>query len=96
MRIAGADEPSAPPFYGILPLALEKERLVAGIVLTAPIMLLTWLRGAFEVYEIDARRRTVRYRDAAGRPRIEYRMTPGEEASARAWFEEQDESIDSP
>jgi len=55
-------------------------------------MLLTKLRGAFKFYEIDARKRTVRYRDTADGPWIEYQVTPEEEASARAWFEEQEES----
>ena len=91
-RAIESNEPSAPPFYGILPLALKKGRLAAGIILTAPVMLLTKLRGAFKFYEIDARKRTVRYRDAADGPWIEYQVTPEEEANARAWFEEQDES----
>jgi hypothetical protein len=83
-----AGKPSAPPFYGILPLALHKGRLVAGIVLTAPLMLLTKLRGAFGFYEVDAGKRTLRYRDHADDPWIEYRVTPEDEARARAWFDE--------
>lgn len=89
-RATEPDHPDAPPFYGILPLALRKGQLVAGIVLTAPVMLLTKLRGAFDFYEVDARKRTIRYRSAAGDPWVEYQVRPQEEASARAWFEEQD------
>lgn len=83
-------KPDAPPFYGLLPLAVRKGQLVAGIVLTAPVMLLTKLRGAFKFYEVDARERTIRYRNDAGDPWTEYKVTPADEARARAWFEEQD------
>ena len=85
-------KPDAPPFYGLLPLAIRKGQLVAGIVLTAPVMLLTRLRGAFKFYEVDAGKRVVRYRNAAGDPWIEYAVKPEEEARARAWFEEHDET----
>ena len=88
-----ATEPAradAQPFYGLLPLAVRKGQLVAGIVLTAPVMLLTKLRGAFKFYEVDARERTIRYRNDAGDPWTEYKVTPADEARARAWFEEQD------
>ena len=68
----------------------SQGQLVAGIVLTAPVMLLTRLRGAFKFYEVDAGKRVVRYRNAAGDPWIEYAVKP-EEARARAWFQEQDE-----
>ena len=84
-------KPDAPPFYGLLPLAIRKGQLVAGIVFTAPVMLLTRLRGAFKFYEVDAGKRVVRYRNAIGDPWIEYAVKPEEEARARAWFEEQDE-----
>ena len=90
-RATESAKPDAPPFYGILPLAIRKGQLVAGIVLTAPVMLLTKLRGAFKFYEVDARKRTIRYRNAAADPWIEYKVKPDEEASARAWFKEQDE-----
>ena len=80
----------AQPFYGLLPLAVRKGQLVAGIVLTAPVMLLTKLRGAFKFYEVDARERTIRYRNDAGDPWIEHQVKPDEEASAREWFEEQE------
>ena len=89
-RATEPDRPDAPPFYGFLPLALRKGQLVAGIVLTAPVMLLTKLRGAFGFYEVDARKRTIRYRSNAADPWTEYKVTPEEEAGARAWFEEQD------
>jgi hypothetical protein len=89
-RATEPDRPDAPPFYGLLPLALRKGQLVAGIVLTAPVMLLTKLRGAFGFYEVDARKRTLRYRSNAADPWIEYQVAPEEAASARAWFEEQD------
>ncbi|MFO1474739.1 MAG: hypothetical protein U1F20_09675 [Lysobacterales bacterium] len=92
---AGATEPAkpdAPPFYGLLPLAIRKGQLVAGIVLTTPVMLLTRLRGAFKFYEVDAGKRVVRYRNAAGDPWIEYAVKPEEEARAHAWFEEHDET----
>ena len=89
-RATESAQPDAPPFYGLLPLALRKGQLVAGIVLTAPVMLLTKLRGAFDFYEVDARKRTIRYRNAAGDPWSEYKVKPEEEASARAWFEQQD------
>ena len=85
-------KPDAPPFYGLLPLAIRKGQLVAGIVFTAPVMLLTRLRGAFKFYEVDAGKRVVRYRNAAGDPWIEYAVKPEEEARARAWFEEHDET----
>jgi flagellar biosynthesis GTPase FlhF len=81
--------PDATPFYGILPLALRKGQLVAGIVLTAPVMLLTKLRGGFRFYDIDVERRTIRYRNDADAAWIDYTVTPQEEASAREWFEEQ-------
>ena len=90
-RATDSAKPDAPPFYGILPLAIRKGQLVAGIVLTAPVMLLTKLRGAFKFYEVDSRKRTIRYRNDAGDPWIEYKVKPDEEASARAWFKEQDE-----
>jgi hypothetical protein len=89
-RATEPDRPDAPPFYGLLPLEIRKGQLVAGIVLTAPVMLLTKLRGAFGSYEVDARKRTIRYRGNAADPWTEYKVTPEEEASARAWFEEQD------
>jgi hypothetical protein len=82
--------PDAPPFYGLLPLEIRKGQLVAGIVLTAPVMLLTKLRGAFKFYEVDARKHTIRYRDDAGVPWTSYQAGPGDEASAREWFEEQE------
>jgi hypothetical protein len=88
-RVTEADQPSAPPFYGILPLALHKGRLVTGIVFTSPIMLLTNLRGAFKFYEVDARKRTIRYRDDAGDPWVEYQVKPEDDARARAWFDEE-------
>jgi len=81
--------PDAPPFYGLLPLEIRKGQLVAGIVLTAPVMLLTKLRGAFKFYEVDARKHTIRYRNDANDPWMEYRGKPEEAASARQWFEEQ-------
>jgi hypothetical protein len=87
-RVTEAAKPSTPPFYGILPLALHKGRLVTGIVFTSPIMLLTNLRGAFKFYEVDVRQRTIRYRDGADDPWVEYQVKPEEEARARAWFEE--------
>ena len=90
-RATESAKPDAPPFYGILPLAIRKGQLVAGIVLTAPVMLLTKLRGAFNFYEVDARKHTIRYRNDAGDPWLEYKVKPEEEANARAWFEEQDE-----
>jgi len=86
-RATERDAPSVPPFYGILPLALHKGRLVAGIVLTAPLMLLTKLRGAFKFYEIDARKQMIRYRDDASGPWITYQVKPEEQARAREWFE---------
>jgi hypothetical protein len=89
-RATESASPAAPPFYGILPLALRKGQLVAGIVLTAPVMLLTKLRGAFKFYEVDSRKHTIRYRNDAGDPWIEYQVKPDEEASAREWFEEQE------
>ena len=90
-RATESAKPDAPPFYGILPLAIRKGQLVAGIVLTAPVMLLTKLRGAFKFYEVDARTRTIRYRNAPDDPWIEYQVKPEEAARAREWFKEQDE-----
>jgi hypothetical protein len=87
-RVTEAAKPSVPPFYGILPLALHKGRLVTGIVFTSPIMLLTNLRGAFKFYEVDAGRRTIRYRDGADDAWVDYQVKPEEEARARAWFDE--------
>ena len=89
-RATESARPDEPPFYGILPLALRKGQMVAGIVLTAPVMLLTKLRGAFDFYEVDARKRTIRYRNDEGDPWIEYEAGPEEEARAREWFEEHD------
>ena len=89
-RATESDKPDAPPFYGILPLALRKGQLVASIILTAPVMLLTKLRGPFKFYEVDARTRTIRYRNDANDPWVEYRVKPEEEARAREWFAEQD------
>jgi len=89
-RVTEPGKPDEPPFYGILPLAIRKGQLVAGIVLTAPVMLLTKLRGAFKFYEVDARRHAIRYRNAVADPWIEYKVKPEEEARARAWFEERD------
>jgi hypothetical protein len=89
-RATEPDRPDAPPFYGLLPLEIRKGQLVAGIVLTAPVMLLTKLRGAFKFYEVDARERTIRYRDDAGHAWTSFQVEPGDEASAREWFEEQD------
>lgn len=89
-RVTEPAKPDAQPFYGILPLALRKGQLVASIVLTAPVMLLTKLRGAFRFYEVNARTRTIRYRNAAADPWVEYRVKPEEEARAREWFAEQD------
>ena len=89
-RVTEPGKPSTPPFYGILPLALRKGQLVASIVLTAPVMLLTKLRGAFKFYEVDARTRTIRYRNDADAPWVEYQVKPEEAASAREWFEEQE------
>lgn len=89
-RATESAKPDAPPFYGILPLALRKGQLVAGIVLTAPVMLLTKLRGAFKFYEVDARTRTIRYRNDANDPWVEYRVKPEESENAREWFDERD------
>jgi len=89
-RVTEPGKPDSQPFYGILPLALRKGQLVAGIVLTAPVMLLTKLRGAFKFYEVDARGHAIRYRNAAADPWIEYKVKPEEEARAREWFEERD------
>jgi hypothetical protein len=89
-RATESSKPDAPPFYGLLPLAIRKGQLVAGIVLTAPVMLLTKLRGAFKFYEVDARKRTIFYRNDASDPWVEYTVKPEEEARARAWFEERD------
>jgi len=91
-RVTESNKPDAKPFYGILPLAVRKGQLVAGIVLTAPVMLLTKLRGAFKFYEVDARKHAIRYRNGADDPWIEYQVKPEEEARARAWFEEQDQT----
>ena len=90
-RATESGKPDAPPFYGILPLALRKGQLVAGIVLTAPVMLLTKLRGPFKFYEVDADKRTIRYRNDANDPWVEYRVKPEEETRAREWFAEHDE-----
>lgn len=89
-RATEPGKPSAPPFYGIMPLALRKGQLVASIVLTAPVMLLTKLRGAFKFYEVDAGTQTIRYRNDVDDPWVEYRVKPEEAASAREWFEEQE------
>ena len=89
-RATESSRPDAPPFYGFLPLAIRKGQLVAGIVLTAPVMLLTKLRGAFKFYEVDARKHTIRYRNEVADPWIEYPVKPEEAASAREWFDEQD------
>lgn len=89
-RATEPDRPDAPPFYGLLPLEIRKGQLAAGIVLTAPVMLLTKLRGGFGFYEVDARKRTIRYRNKAADPWTEYKVAPEEEASAREWFEERD------
>lgn len=92
-RATEPGEPSTPPFYGVLPLAVRKGQLVAGIILTAPVMLLTKLRGAFKFYEVDARKRTIRYRNDERDSWSDYQIEPEDEASARAWFEEQDQSV---
>ena len=89
-RATDASNPDAPPCYGILPLAVRKGQLAAGIVLTAPVMLLTKLRGAFKFYRVDARACTIGYRNALQDPWIEYLVKPGEAARAREWFGEQD------
>ena len=89
-RATESAKPDEPPFYGILPLALRKGQLAAGVVLTAPVMLLTKLRGAFRYYEVDARTRTIRYRNDADDPWMEYRVKPEEAARAREWFQEEE------
>ena len=76
-RATDASNPDAPPCYGILPLAVRKGQLAAGIVLTAPVMLLTKLRGAFKFYRVDARACTIGYRNALQDPWIEYLVKPG-------------------
>ena len=85
-KVTEADAPDAEPFYGMLPLALKKGRMVVGILLLSPTMLLN-LRGAFRYYEIDARRHSIRYRDDEAGPWVDYQVKPEEDARARAYFE---------
>lgn len=79
-------DPSVPPFYGILPLALKGGHMAADILLFAPALFFN-LRGAFHYYEIDVRNRTIRYRDELDDPWMTYQVKPEEEARARAYFE---------
>ena len=70
-------KPDAPPFYGLARWRFANAgQLVAGIVFTAPVMLLEAPRRV-QFYEVDAGKRVVRYCNAAGDPWIEYAVKPG-------------------
>ncbi|GAA5006907.1 hypothetical protein GCM10025793_15910 [Lysobacter lycopersici] len=77
---------SAPPFYGILPLALKGGHMATDIIFFAPALFFN-LRGAFKFYEVDVRSHTIRYRDDERDPWNSYQVKPEEEARARAYFE---------
>lgn len=80
------NDASVQPFYGILPLAMKGGHMAADILLFAPALFFN-LRGAFHFYEVDAGKRTIRYRDDEKDPWVEYQVKPEEEARARAYFE---------